>query len=107
LTDGTDSTDGAGGWQVQVVGHVCLDLVPDLPGSADITPGRLTNVGPLHIHLGGCVGNTGFDLAALGLRSLLVTSVGDDDLAAVATALITAHPGLEHRITTAGGMSTS
>jgi sugar/nucleoside kinase (ribokinase family) len=107
LTHGEGSTGRAPAWQVQVVGHVCVDLVPALPGASEVTPGRLVHVGPLDIRLGGCVGNTGLDLAALGVRSLLVTSVGDDYLATVATALIAAQPGAEHRIAIASGFSTS
>jgi sugar/nucleoside kinase (ribokinase family) len=94
-------------WQVQVVGHVCIDLVPALAGTPEITPGRLAHVGSLDIRLGGCVGNTGSDLAALGLRPLLVTALGDDQLASVATALIAAQPGADHRIAVAPGTSTS
>jgi sugar/nucleoside kinase (ribokinase family) len=93
-------------WQVQVVGHICLDLVPDLPGT-EITPGQLLQVGPLAVHLGGCVGNTGMDLASLGVHTLLVSALGDDHLAAVARALIAAQPAAEHRIATAPGLSTS
>jgi sugar/nucleoside kinase (ribokinase family) len=102
-----DAGDRSGTWQVQVVGHLCLDLVPDLPGAAEITPGRLVHVGPLHIRLGGCAGNTGLDLAALGLRTLLVTSLGDDYLAGVARALIAAQPSADCRVGTASGLSTS
>jgi sugar/nucleoside kinase (ribokinase family) len=93
-------------WQAQVAGHICVDLVPDLPG-AELTPGQLLQVGPLAVHLGGCVGNTGLDLASLGVHTLLVSALGDDHLATVARAMITAQPAAEHRIATAPGLSTS
>ncbi len=74
---------------------------------ADTAPGRLVQVGQLAVHLGGCVGNTGFDLAALGVRTLLVSALGDDHLAAIARALIAAQPAADHRIATVAGSSTS
>jgi sugar/nucleoside kinase (ribokinase family) len=94
-------------WQVQVAGHLCVDLQPELSGPAELTPGQLAQVGPLRVQLGGCVGNTGMDLAALGIRSLLVACVGGDDLAGIVTALIAARAQAGHRIALASGMSTS
>jgi hypothetical protein len=29
-----------------VAGHVCIDLIPDLAGPVDVTPGGLVDVGP-------------------------------------------------------------
>ena len=98
---------GSGGWDVQVAGHLCVDLVPALLGAADVTPGRLIGTGPLDVRLGGCVGNTGPDLAALGLRALLVTSLGDDVLAGTVAGLVDAVAGAEHRVDIVPGASTS
>ena len=95
------------GWDVQVAGHLCVDLVPGLLDAVDVTPGRLIQVGPLDVRLGGCVANTGADLAALGLRALLVTSLGDDVLAASVAALIDAIPGADARVETVPGATTS
>jgi sugar/nucleoside kinase (ribokinase family) len=96
-----------GGWDVQVAGHLCVDLVPGLLEAAHVTPGGLTEVGPLGLRLGGCVANTGSDLAALGLRTLLVTSLGDDVLAATVAALVDAIPGADARAEIVPGATTS
>jgi sugar/nucleoside kinase (ribokinase family) len=95
------------GWDVQVAGHLCVDLVPRLLDAADVTPGGLIQVGPLDLRLGGCVGNTGPDLAALGLRTLLVTSLGDDVLAGTVAALIDAVPAADARVEIVPGATTS
>lgn len=66
--------------RAMVAGHVCADLVPELTRHAEITPGRLTDVGPLQIRPGGCVANTGGGLALLGAPVRLAADVGDDEL---------------------------
>lgn len=101
------AADGTHTWDAQVVGHLCIDLAPGMLGAADITPGRLIGTGPLDVRLGGCVGNTGPDVAALGLRTLLVTSSGDDVLAGTVAALIEALPSADHRIDVVAGATTS
>jgi sugar/nucleoside kinase (ribokinase family) len=101
-----DAPDVAG-FDVQVAGHLCVDLVPGLRNAADVTPGRLIETGPLDLRLGGCVGNTGPDLAALGLRTLLVTSLGDDVLATTVATMIDAVPGADHRVEIVPGATTS
>lgn len=63
-----------------VAGHICVDLVPQLPSDAGIEPGSLYEVGPLTIKLGGCVANTGGDLADLGVSVKLAAAIGDDEL---------------------------
>lgn len=100
--------DPAGtGWDVQVAGHLCVDLVPGLLDAAPVTPGSLTEVGPLDLRLGGCVANTGSDLAALGLRTLLIASHGDDVLAGTVSALVDAIPGADARAEIVPGATTS
>ncbi|MBT2395373.1 PfkB family carbohydrate kinase [Streptomyces sp. ISL-100] len=71
-----------------VAGHVCVDLIPRLTRVADIPPGSLVEIGPLSIRAGGCVSNTGGDLAALGAPVRLVADGGDDDLGAVLADLL-------------------
>jgi sugar/nucleoside kinase (ribokinase family) len=90
-----------------VAGHICVDLIPSLAGPAEVTPGQLVDVGPLDVRLGGCVGNTGLDLAALGIRSLLVSSVGDDLLSRTVLALVEDQRAADHHIEIAPGTSTS
>lgn len=65
---------------VIVAGHVCVDLTPTLDAPPVIEPGRLVQVGPLSMSAGGCVGNTGLALAALGVPAQLVANVGSDRL---------------------------
>jgi sugar/nucleoside kinase (ribokinase family) len=101
-----DDPAGAG-WDVQVAGHLCVDLVPGLLDAAPVSPGSLTEVGSLDLRLGGCVANTGSDLAALGLRTLLVASIGDDVLAGTVSALVDAIPGADARAETVPGATTS
>jgi sugar/nucleoside kinase (ribokinase family) len=101
-----DDPAGAG-WDVQVAGHLCIDLAPGLLHAAHITPGSLTEVGPLDVRLGGCVANTGADLAALGLRTLLVTSLGDDVLAETVATLVDAIPRADARAEIVPGATTS
>ena len=50
---------------VVVAGHVCVDFIPEIPSGAATEPGELLEVGPLTVAAGGCVANTGGDLAAL------------------------------------------
>ncbi len=64
-----------------VAGHVCIDVIPDLPHSGetfDFRPGTLIQVGPITISTGGCVSNTGVALHRLGVRTRLMGKVGDD-----------------------------
>jgi sugar/nucleoside kinase (ribokinase family) len=63
-----------------VVGHVCADLRPKLTGGERIVPGAIAEVGPLDIRPGGCVANTGGNLAALGAPTSLSADLGDDEL---------------------------
>ena len=63
---------------IVVAGHLCVDVIPALPAAAGVTPGELVEVGPPRISLGGCVGNTGLDLVALGSDVHLAATIGDD-----------------------------
>ena len=63
-----------------VAGHICVDIVPRLPASAVIEPGKLIEIGPLSITLGGCVANTGGDLSHMGAPVKLCAAIGRDDL---------------------------
>ncbi len=71
-------------FDVVVAGHICLDVIPDLSGSAGQTaeqifrPGRLVQVGPVAFSSGGPVSNTGLALNRLGVRAQLMGKVGAD-----------------------------
>lgn len=65
---------------VLVAGHVCLDLIPASARPLRPEPGSLTAVGPLAMRVGGCVGNTGLALAALGVGVEALATIGEDAL---------------------------
>ena len=71
-----------------VAGHLCLDIVPELAAVPPSAPGDLTEIGPAHLTAGGCVGNTGGDLAALGAPVTVVADVGDDALGTLLVRLL-------------------
>lgn len=73
--------------RVVVAGHICLDLAPQAK-VLSLEPGRLSEIGPLSITLGGSVANTGRALAALGHRVVASTRVGDDELGRIAAGLL-------------------
>ena len=72
------------GFDAVVAGHICLDVHPDLSGSARepfekiFVPGRLIEAGPVTYATGGAVSNTGLALNRLGIATRLVGKVGDD-----------------------------
>lgn len=70
-------------FKVCVAGHVCADLMPELPPGIGMVPGQLYDVGPLTIRPGGCVTNTGYVLAELGINPRTAGVIGDDDLGRV------------------------
>lgn len=65
---------------IMIAGHVCIDLIPELRGSARIEPGALFDVGPMRLRAGGCVGNTARALSDLGHAVSVDLVVGDDEL---------------------------
>mgnify|MGYP000294133147 CR=1 FL=1 len=67
-------------FKISVAGLVCADIRPSLDESARFAPGRLIEIGPLSMQLGGMVGNTGVDLLDLGAPVRLECGVGDDEL---------------------------
>lgn len=63
---------------VVVAGHLCVDLIPDLPTGLIADPGSLVEIGPLTIQPGGSVFNTGSALAGLGVAITAIANIGDD-----------------------------
>ncbi len=68
---------------VITAGHICLDLIPQLSESQSrpedlFSPGRLVQVGPATIALGGSVANTGLAMHRLGAATRMMGKVGDD-----------------------------
>lgn len=68
--------------EVIVAGHICLDIFPtfaaDETGEKVLVPGKLVDVGPALLALGGAVANTGLVLHRLGVATRLMGKVGDD-----------------------------
>lgn len=92
---------------VIVAGHVCVDLTPALEAPPALEPGRLIQVGPLAMSAGGCVGNTGAALAALGVPTMLVANAGSDELGRVLIALLAASAADTSGIVRLDGRATS
>jgi sugar/nucleoside kinase (ribokinase family) len=63
-----------------VAGHICLDLTPAFPASADasLSPGSLVRVGDMHRSVGGTVANTGLALHQLGVDTRMMARISDD-----------------------------
>src|SRR5690348_2717080 len=90
-----------------VAGHVCVDLVPGLSHVPQVRPGELAEVGPLAVRAGGCVANTGGDLAALGAPVQVVGDAGDDELGALLVGLLAARGVRTGQLRRVPGRSTS
>lgn len=81
---------------VVVAGHICLDIAPTLSASQSraedlFVPGRLIDIGPASVTLGGAVSNTGLALHRLGLRTRLVGKIGGDLLGQATVATLESH----------------
>ena len=92
---------------IAVAGHICVDVTPALGPTAALAPGRLIEVGPLTLDLGGCVANTARVLGGLGAPVLASALVGDDELGDYARRAIGELPGVSGRLTASAGRGTS
>lgn len=92
--------------RIVVVGHSCVDLIPQLPDDPRVEAGAFVDIGPLTMQAGGSVVNTGSALIELGVPVRLVTTVGDDDLGAYLRAALAELSG-DHVIRVAEGAGTS
>lgn len=63
---------------VLVVGHICLDIIPEISDDIVLEPGRLFEVGPAVLSTGGAVSNTGIALSKLGVWTKLIGKIGAD-----------------------------
>ncbi len=68
-----------------VAGHICLDIIPSFNADQTrldelIVPGKLVQIGPAVMAMGGPVSNTGLSLFRLGVPVSLMGKVGDDAL---------------------------
>src|SRR6059058_4040578 len=90
-----------------VAGHLCLDFVPGLSAVPRTGPGDLTEIGPLRLVPGGCVANTGGDLAALGAPVTVVGDIGEDALGDVLVGALAARALRTEQVQRVAGESTS
>ncbi len=98
---------------VVAAGHICLDLIPQLSESQSrpedlFAPGRLVQVGPATIALGGSVANTGLAMHRLGATTRMMGKVGDDLLGqTILQSLRSQEPGLAKGMIVAPGEASS
>ena len=92
---------------VVVAGHACLDLTPAWSAEPAIDSGRLIGVGPLAMSPGGCVGNTGPALVALGVATHLAAHVGSDELGRILVEMLARSGAGTAGITRLDGLTTS
>ncbi len=81
-------------YDVAVAGHICLDIIPQIPdtGIREIVelfkPGKLIQVNAAKISTGGPVSNTGIALKKLGLRVAFMARVGKDQFGELILSLL-------------------
>lgn len=88
-------------FDVVVAGYTGLDLAPAFGGEAKplealLRPGKLVEVGPLAVSLGGVVPNTGLALSRFGMRVALMGLVGQDQLGDLLLGLLDRHEATLH-----------
>ncbi len=72
-------------YDTTVAGHICLDIIPQIPdtGIREISelfkPGKLINVSAAKISTGGPVSNTGIAMKKLGLNVAFMARIGNDE----------------------------
>ena len=93
--------------EVVVAGHLCLDIIPALPGPVALRPGTLTEVGAASFAAGGGVSNVGLSLLKLGVHPKLMGRIGRDAFGEALTSLLTAHAPDAADTLQIGGESTS
>jgi sugar/nucleoside kinase (ribokinase family) len=72
-------------YDVTAAGHICLDIIPEIPETGIIginelfRPGKLIQVNAAKISTGGPVSNTGIALKKLGLNIAFMSRIGNDE----------------------------
>lgn len=79
-----------------VAGHICLDIIPSFSAEQTrldelIVPGKLVQIGPAMMAMGGPVSNTGLSLFRLGVPVSLMGKVGDDALGHAMLDILSGH----------------
>ncbi len=82
---------------VIVAGHICLDIIPQLPDigreafARAFTPGHLVECGPVALSTGGAVSNVGLALHRLGISTRLMGKIGADLFGQAVRQVVEAH----------------
>ncbi len=87
-------------------GHICLDLIPGLPGPFIFDPGKLMEVGSATVGTGGSVSNTGLALHRLGVDVALCGKLGDDSFGRLVMDIM-AREGAKPSFSVTPGLGTS
>lgn len=94
-----------------VAGHICLDIIPELPAASlqsILEPGGVMMIGGAVMSTGGPVSNTGLNLHTLGIPVRLMAKVGDDEFGDITLSLMRKHdPALAQDMIVAPGESSS
>jgi len=82
-------------YDITVAGHICFDIIPQIPDSGVreigelFTPGKLIQVNAAKISTGGPVSNTGIAMRKLGLKVAFMARVGNDEFGKLVLNLLT------------------
>lgn len=86
--------------KIIAAGHVCLDITPVFPSALAagrmedlFVPGKLIRMESASVSTGGCVGNTGLALKALGNDVILMGKIGNDEFGALLQKVLAEHGG--------------
>ncbi|HDP97625.1 MAG TPA: carbohydrate kinase family protein [bacterium] len=77
-----------------VAGHICLDIIPEIPatGAKSISdifkPGKLIEVNSVKLSTGGPVSNTGIALTKLGMKVAFMARIGGDQFGEIVEGLL-------------------
>jgi sugar/nucleoside kinase (ribokinase family) len=94
--------------EVVAAGHLCLDVIPDVPYRLSLEPGKLNLVGEVGFAPGGGLANVGLSLARLGVKVGLMGKLGRDGFGQVLLRLLTeVVPGAAETLNITDGQGTS
>lgn len=79
--------------RIAVVGHLCLDIIPDwqVGGFDSLKPGSMVELSGVAFSTGGAVANTGLCLKRLGFDPVLVGRIGSDHFANIIRSIFDQH----------------
>lgn len=77
--------------ELQLVGHVCVDIAPGIDAPVSLEPGVLSEIGAPRISVGGAVGNGARAAHGLGRRFAVACRIGADQLGELCAAVLDEH----------------